>query len=152
MRSSSPEATGLARLARAPFTSTLPPSMAAAACARVLKKRAAQSQVSRRTVSLAMPLQCNASRSRLDLHAPLPVPDFRNDVLPLEPRRPDRDTAQLDAAVPRPDVDVRAALRRHLDGDVARARVDVQRLDVGQPLQAPVAAPGIGVRSRRLER
>src|SRR5205809_3295674 len=43
------------------------------------------------------------------------VPDLPHDVLPLEPRRPDRDTAQLDAAVPRPDVDVRAELRRCLD-------------------------------------
>src|SRR2546425_1573761 len=111
MRSSSPGATRFARLARAAFTSTLPPSMAAAACARVLKKRAAQSQVSRRAVSLAMALQCNASGAGLDLHAPLPVPDLPHDVIPLEPRRPDRDAAQLDAAAPRLDVDVRPELR-----------------------------------------
>src|SRR3989454_226450 len=42
-----------ARLARAPFSSTLPPSTACAARARVLKKRAAQSQVSRRTCETA---------------------------------------------------------------------------------------------------
>src|SRR5207253_11005724 len=48
-RSRSPTRSCFARFARAPFTSTLPPSMAAAATARVLKKRAAQSQVSRRT-------------------------------------------------------------------------------------------------------
>src|SRR3989442_9537530 len=136
MRSSSPGATRFARLARAPFTSTLPPSMAAAACARVLKKRAAQSQVSRRAVSLAMALQCNASGAGLDLHAPLPVPDLPHDVIPLEPRRPDRDAAQLDAAAPRLDVDVRPELRRHLDGDVARAGVEAHRPLGAAALQA----------------
>src|SRR2546430_12098866 len=112
MRSSSPGASGLARLARAPFRSTLPPSIAAAAWARVLKKRAAQSQVSRRTGSLAIPLQCNPSRAGLDLHAPLPVSDIPHQVVALEPRRLDRHAPQLDATAPRLDVDVRAKLRR----------------------------------------
>src|SRR2546422_5862334 len=43
-RSWSPAATSLARLARAPFTATLPAAIAAAASARVLKKRAARSE------------------------------------------------------------------------------------------------------------
>src|SRR5436190_9436570 len=50
MRSRSPTTSCFARLARAPLTSTLPPPMAAAASARVLKKRAAQSHRSSRTV------------------------------------------------------------------------------------------------------
>src|SRR6266567_3841790 len=49
IRSRSPTASSFARLARAPPTSTLPPPMAAAARARVLKKRAAHNHRSSRT-------------------------------------------------------------------------------------------------------
>src|SRR2546426_12564669 len=56
-RTRSPTFSALARLARAPFTSTLPPSTACAARARVLKKRAHQSQVSRRTEPSAISRQ-----------------------------------------------------------------------------------------------
>src|SRR5712671_377963 len=48
-RNSSPTFSCFAGFARVPFTWTLPPATASAESARVLKKRAAQSQRSRRT-------------------------------------------------------------------------------------------------------
>src|SRR3954454_14466457 len=48
-RTRSPAWTGLAGLAGAPLQSILPPSIACLASERVLKKRAAQSQISSRT-------------------------------------------------------------------------------------------------------
>src|SRR3954469_24579121 len=50
MRSSSPAWSCFARFTRSPFTSTLPLSIAVAASARVLKKRAAQSHLSSLTL------------------------------------------------------------------------------------------------------
>src|SRR5215207_1377730 len=58
MRSSSPACTSFDRFTRSPATCTLPPSIASTARARVLKKRAAHSHLSRRTrpgVSCSMP-------------------------------------------------------------------------------------------------
>lgn len=54
MRSASPLCTGLAGFARLPFTSTFPPVAAAAARARVLKKRATHNHLSSRTLSPVM--------------------------------------------------------------------------------------------------
>src|ERR1041385_3149243 len=54
-RSASPMRSCLAGYARVPLTCTFPPAIAAEASARVLKKRAAHSQRSRRTLSAVMP-------------------------------------------------------------------------------------------------
>ena len=65
-RISSPACTDFARFARSPLTSTLPPSMASAANARVLKNRAAQSHLSRRMGAAGAFSEVNAAQTRAE--------------------------------------------------------------------------------------